>query len=272
MNYSKISTFKTDFRIKYLMINKYNVASYGAGSKKLVIFAPISPQWNGIADIRETFERYAEKYSIDYVDTLSIIYNCKTINDAVLSFKNYVCKYYQNVEAIIGFAFGGTLLQHIVDVEFLKECKLIFISSPTYADNDLINKLEGVIALLQKNKLLEAINLVEMLVQPENVINVKMLSNIDFIKDKVQSRMRLLHGYKLMIRANASNKIKLINKDVLAIMGENSQLATANNVLLPNQQIKVIPKVGMRVFESNSELIYPILDELLLKESTYAKK
>lgn len=240
--------------------------NYGTGSKKLVIFAPISPQWNGIADVREKFERYTQVYSIYYVDTLSITENCMTITDAKLRFKNYLGRYCQDAAAIMGFAFGGTLLQHIVGDKLLKQCKLAFISSPTYANDELISKLQTVIALLQKDQLLEALNVVEHLVQPENCINNTNLVNIDFIKNTVQAQKRLLQGYSLMIQANATDEIKAIHQESVAIIGAFSQLATLNNVLMPSQQIKVIPHAGMRVLESDPERIYPILDELLLKD------
>lgn len=247
---------------------QYNVNHFGQGKKKLLIFAPILPQWNPSTDIEKTFHHYTQDYSIEHIDTLSVTMGSKSISEALLKFKDYFVQHCANADVLIGFAFGGTLLQHIADI-IPRHCKLVLISAPTYADNNLVKKLESVLSLLSNNQLLEAINLVELLVQPRGQVTHTGLTNIECILNVANAKERLLHGYGLMIQTDARNTVNIGSHQSLAIIGEHSQLATLDNVLLSSKRIRVVPNAGMRVLDSNPELIHSILDQFLLGESIH---
>ena len=243
-----------------------NVDYYGIGDKKLVIFSPICCQWNGIIDIEEKFKKYSREYTIFYVDSLSIVANSLSMIEATIKFRNYIKNYCYDAYAMIGISFGGTLLQHIADEKLLINQVIVLISAPTYADANLRNKLLLIIKLLDDNNLLEALRSLEFLVQPENAIHDIVIDDVNFIKDIHQAKKRLLEGFNLMLQADAGDKVKLLSEAAAAIIGEQSQLATLQNVLLSKQQINVIPNAGMRILDDKPDLIYQILDKLLLNQ------
>lgn len=228
--------------------------------KKIITIGPVSAQPEDIASIANTLSFLDEDYTIDYLDSLSIMQNVP--NKAYYQlWEQKLAPYIDNYDAFFGFSFGGVIIQQCFSLFAKVHKPIILFSTPTFADNTLTEKLGKVISLCQEKKLEEALYA---LYQPVFYPN-KMPPLLTVAPPyKKQAYERLIFGLTRVLNTDATAILQENKVAHLHLIGDNSNLVNSKNVIAPNNgRLIIVPHSSMRMLQDNRLFCQKIILEAL---------
>jgi len=234
-----------------------NAIKFGQGKAKAIILSPIQAEALNIEGIENTLNFLAQDYQMEYIDSLQWINQAKTIEAYISLFKQKIYHLLNEANLIIGFSFGGTLLQYILPELDNISAKLILISSPSLIDKSLHKKLSHIRELLLLGHSKEAVNYLNgFIFNQDNNPEEKELNQLGI--------NRLLEGFRLILEADAKNHIKLSKKKYLHLCGDSSTLVNINHIITnKNALIASVPHAKMRVLQDNPNYSQKIIKNYL---------
>ena len=215
--------------------------------KKILVIAPVLPHEADIESIAKSLAFLYEDYHIDFIDPLTIMQDLP--NDAYYKlWEQEIGKKVATYDIFFGFSFGGVILQQCFSLFSTINKTIVLFSTPTRADSALTEKLGNVIKLCQENKVNEAlVMLYNDVYYPDNPPAPFPEHPHDAIAAK-----RLVFGLTRVLETDSTKIVQEARVKHLHLMGENSQLVNAKNVIAPLcGSLVIVPCAGMRVLEAN---------------------
>ena len=230
-----------------------------SNKRKAIIVSSISPQNIPSIDIK-TFFIETEIDHLDYLDVIDFIDNCYSFSEAVTKFNSWIQDKYNDYDIFLGFAFGGVLLQHALNL--LPNKKIILVSSPGRMEGNLQLKLSSLVDLLNKGKLLDALYKLHEFVKYDQA-----KSNMDecLICYPLEQHTikRLLKGFNMILDMEIATYTSSSN--VINIVGNKSNLVTNYDVNPSFGKTFKIPNAGMRVLEHNPNAVKDVINNFILE-------
>ncbi|WP_118987871.1 alpha/beta hydrolase [Photorhabdus sp. CRCIA-P01] len=236
----------------------------GCFSLEAVILAPVMPLWDH-GDFCTPLRILLQKvgYQVSIIDTLSLI-NSSDPDYAINIIESELNQRFSQPYLLIGFAMSGTLVQLLAS-RLKNLTGVISVSGPGYADSLLTNRLEQLIALLNRNQLDEAISVLHDFVIPEGGTPLpKMTAVPDHLRNSARERM--IVGFSLLLQLDARTILCNYKGKFLSIVGECSQLATECNQVVstnPTHCFVVVDGAGMRPWEDKPSFINNVINDWL---------
>lgn len=231
--------------------------------KKILTFGPVSAHPDDIKSIAATLTFLHESYTIDYIDSLSIMEEIPNADYYPL-WEQKLASCYDDYDAFMGFSFGGVILQQCFSLVQASPKPIILFSTPTFADRSLTQKLGKVIHLCQENKLEAALSA---LYQPVFYpYPAPPLSSAGL--DKTQAYKRLISGLTRVLNTDSTSILQNNQVPHVHLIGEYSDLVNTKNVIAArNGQLVIVPQSSMRVLQDNPAYCQKVILETL-REST----
>lgn len=231
-------------------MNKINV---GFGQAKALVLSPILADWEEAKSVIANLDFLFDRYNLIMYDSLSFIKKdyAGQLSKYLNIWESFLVNCLDDVDLVIGFSFGGTLLQHLLNKLPLKNKKIIFMSSPAFVTDDLRKKLDEFLSLVEMQAIEQLLARLSFYSSPKSPQS-KYILPLD--SDQEEMLLRLKHGFSLISQADARNIIASVLMDYLHIYGEESLLAGSNNIEVSPGAMKIgIPNSGIRVLNENKE-------------------
>ncbi|MGC1182147.1 hypothetical protein [Legionella sp.] len=227
--------------------------------KKIITIGPVSAQSEDIEFIASSLSFLSTDYTIDYLDSLSIMEELP--NKAYYKlWEQKLAACIEEYDAFFGFAFGGVIIQQCFPL-FTKVYKpIILFSTPTFANNQLTKQLNQVISLCRENKLQEALKTLYHFVFYPN----QMPLSSSKLRHKTQACKRLIFGLTRVLSTDSTEILKKNKVNHTHLIGEYSNLVNTGNVIkAKNGRLIVVPKASMRILQDNLLFCQKIILEAL---------
>lgn len=229
--------------------------NFGNGKPKFLIISAITPLCIIPNDTINFFSKYYSD-SFDYIDIMNFLGQSKNLKEAVLQFSTWFLEQQGKYDCIIGFSFGGVILQYILNI--ISNEKIILISSPTIMSGELQSKLLSLKNLLVKNQILKALQELQQYVS----LNSHIVTNTCYTQqDLIIVKDRMLKGFNMILDMEENSVLGL--KYIISIVGEKSNLVTIEDICLPPSNNYIVPQSGMRVLEDNPNAVRQIIDNFI---------
>lgn len=219
------------------------------------------PQESNIAEFAEALSFLHENYQIDFIDPLVI--PAEVDNKAYYHlWEKEIEKRLDHYDAFFGFAFGGVILEQCFALfADLKKTILLF-STPTFADQLLMERLGTVVHLCKKNQVIEAINyLYDQVFYPNKPPKQYSFSAMD---NEAEAASRLILGLERVLMTDSTSILQESTVKHLHFIGEHSRLVNQANVVAPKKgTLLTVPGAGMRVLQDNPSFCRRVILEQL---------
>ena len=224
--------------------------------KNILVIAPIMPQRSEIESFANTLAFLLPHYNLNVIDPLEIIDISLKNHDYYLAWQHYLSHPHQPYDALIGFSFGGVILQQCFSLFEHQPIPIILFSTPSFADQTLIQTLQQVISLCENNQLEQALDVLYTAVYHPNPSRLQRLKTLN----PTEAADRLINGLNRILATNATRLLKTNTVPHLHFIGEQSNLVNFQNVVAPNVgKLLRVPQAGMRVLEDNLLFCQPIM-------------
>lgn len=229
----------------------------GYGPLQAIAISPIQGDWPKLEDICKSLDFLSEYYQINYIDSLQWLGQAKTINSYVQLFKTDIQDLIKQADLVLGFSFGGSLLQYLLPNLSNTKAKIILLSSPTVIDQELNQKISRIRELLLADKINEAVNYLNSFIFKDYKNSNKNILNQQAIN-------RLLEGFRLILEVDARSSIESSVKPHLHLCGDESLLVNINHIKInKTSSIISIPNAKMRVLQDNPQYCETIIKNYL---------
>ncbi|WP_156851075.1 alpha/beta hydrolase [Bartonella refiksaydamii] len=231
-------------------------------SSHSVILAPVMPVWdkgNFCSPLKNLF--LERGFKVTLLDTLSLFSSNSTIeviSSLIAKFKER----FQEPFVLVGFSMAGTLVQMLA-AQLPNVQAVLAVNAPGYPDKTLQQRLGSVLTLLENGDLSAALETLDSFVQPIGTIEKRVLLEIPD-EQKNLAIERMTRGFKFLLGMDARDEIIKYTGRFLALVGENSQLATVDNQTRSHcmhHEYKIITGAGTRLWEDNPTMTDAIIDE-----------
>jgi pimeloyl-ACP methyl ester carboxylesterase len=232
----------------------------GERSRRAVIFGPVTPSWDGGEFCAPLTQLLLERgYGVAIVDTPALIEGDgdRTPAPAWLdSVAGRLVELASGACLLAGYALGGTLAlkfsRHFPNTE-----RVLCLSGPGFVDATLQSHLARLIEELRARRLGQALSCLAALVAPagsapearhRDTVSVESDAEIE------PACRRMLRGFELLAKLDSREEVAAFGGEVLCMIGELSQLATADNqAIVPGrrQRLMTVPGAGMRLLKDN---------------------
>lgn len=240
---------------------KNSLFSFGNGKPKFLVVSAITPTCI-IPNATIDFFKMASLGNFDYIDIMEFIDTCSTLSEAVDKFQDWITQLSYKYDYLVGISFGGVILQKLLHI--LKQEKIILIASPNKMEGILKSKISYLADLLLENKTLKSVlELQKYVVQPSNFIKDQITSNTYSAEELQLIHQRCSKGYKMILDMQPSIFTQDNIKNIIAIIGEKSNLVTKYDITLPANNIYSINQSGMRVLEDSPEISKQIIKNFI---------
>ncbi|WP_286902995.1 alpha/beta hydrolase [Vreelandella sedimenti] len=224
--------------------------TYGSGTHTAVVMAPVMPTWDQGLFFQPLVSRLVlADFSVITFDTLSLLPQENESLDQFSDRWQKVLLPLGSIDLLAGVALGGAVVQSLLSKSLRAQVAMaLLISSPSWADDVLNTRLGHLADLAAKGDLLEALQLLDRLVQPANQIVAHPPQFIDDQTVKLQAE-RLHRGFSLLFNLDLKGALDAYSAPLLSIYGGVSQLVRKVNVQIneqKNQYLLEIPNGGMR--------------------------
>jgi pimeloyl-ACP methyl ester carboxylesterase len=232
----------------------------GDRSQRAVIFGPVTPTWDRGDFCEPLTELLIDRgYGVAIVDTPALF---EGDGDRALSaawldaVAGRLAEFTSEPCLLAGYALGGTLAlkfaRHFQNVE-----RVLCLSGPGFVDTELQRHLARLIDALKARNLAEALHCLASLVAPagsapesrhRDALGAESGAEIEAIC------RRMLRGFQLLAKLDSREEAAAYDGEVLCMVGELSQLATAGNqAIVPGRRRRlcVVPGAGMRLLKDN---------------------
>lgn len=229
--------------------------------KKIIVFSPALGSYDEMLPIVNKLSVLNKNFQVDYVDSLE---NVSTVYNDDEYFEKWNLKIesmINNYDIFFGFSLGGVILQKCLKLFSDTNKKLVLFSTPSFCDENLYQKLNEVIELINEKSVecgMEKLN--EFVLHP-----YKSNSSAHFY-DRDNTKKRLLLGLKYVRDADSRSFLKKSKINYLHFIGEESGLVNIHNVIKPVCcQLEIVPKAGMRVLQNNQKYCVDKINKFLLR-------
>lgn len=223
---------------------------YGSGTRTAVVMAPVMPTWDQGLFFQPMINLLVQAgFSVIMFDTLSLLPQENESLDQFSDRWQKVLLPLGSIDLLAGVALGGAVVQSLLNKSLRPQVAMaLLISSPARADDVLNTRLGHLADLAAKGDLLEALQLLDRLVQPANQIVATPPLFIEDQTVKLQAE-RLHRGFRLLCNLDLKGALDAYSAPLLSIYGEVSQLVRKVNIQInehKNQYLLEIPNGGMR--------------------------
>ncbi|WP_208434464.1 alpha/beta fold hydrolase [Bartonella taylorii] len=234
----------------------------------IVILSPVMPIWDrGVFCSSFTKLCLAKGFQITLLDTLSLFPNNSSFSHnspiGILSvITEKLEKHFKESSVFVGFSMAGTLVQ-ILAARLPNVRAVLAVNAPGYPDKTLQQRLGSVLTLLENGDLLAALETLNVFMCPREVMKKRVLLEIPD-EQKNLAIERMTRGFKLLLGMDARDEIIKYTGKFLALVGENSQLATVDNQTRSHcmhHEYKIISGAGTRLWEDNPTMTDAVIDE-----------
>jgi hypothetical protein len=216
--------------------------------KKILVIAPILAEWSESRFIEDSLSFLKPFYKLDLIDPLNGLDSSITIEKFFEDWRKKIDALILEYDGFVGFSFGGSILQNSFDLLEKGKKALVLLSTPTFADPLIFERLNTVINLIENDSVASGIKqLNEYVFYPHEIPNYT-----DELSNNPQTSLRLTKGFKLILGIDSRYTLNKTNLSYLHLIGEKSQLVNINNITVsPSCQLHIVPNAGMRVLQNN---------------------
>lgn len=231
-----------------------------------VVLAPVMPRWDHGAFFHQVTEPLlASGHRITLYDTLSLLRDGDDLKALVDSWARHLAPHGDSAygpssaaapDVLAGNALGGAVVQALLTHEWTHHAKVLLLSAPTVADDELNTKLERIAAAVDAQGLPSALRLLEEAVrgpgrQPDAVPLPRTGPDDGqpgFAEEELAGR-RLSAGLRLLHDADVREPVRDFPGALLHVYGEQSRLVRRGHLATgsrPRHHLTGIPQAGMR--------------------------
>ena len=231
-----------------------------------VVLAPVMPRWDHGAFFHQVTEPLlASGHRITLYDTLSLLRDGDDLKALADSWARHLTPHGDGAygpasapapDVLAGNALGGAVVQALLTHEWTHHAKVLLLSAPTVADDELNTKLERIAAAVGAQGLPSALRLLEEAVRgPGRQPDVAPLSRTGpddgqpgFAEEELAGR-RLSAGLRLLHDADVREPVRDFPGALLHVYGEQSRLVQRGHLATgsrPRHHLTGIPQAGMR--------------------------
>ncbi|MEU1532512.1 hypothetical protein [Streptomyces fagopyri] len=231
-----------------------------------VVLAPVMPRW----DHGSFFHRVAGPllttgHRVTVYDTLSLLCDGDDLKALADRWARHLAPHGDGAhgpssvtapDLLVGNALGGAVVQALLAHEWTRHARVLLLSGPTVADDELDTKLERIAAAVEAQGLSSALRLLDEAVRgpgprpgattpPRAVPDAGQPGRPD---DELAGR-RLSAGLRLLHEADVRGPVRDFAGDLLHVYGEESLLVQRRHLVTgagPRHQLVGVPRAGMR--------------------------
>ncbi|MFC6065115.1 alpha/beta fold hydrolase [Streptomyces ochraceiscleroticus] len=222
-----------------------------------VVLGPVMARWDNGAFFRQVAEPLlASGHRVTIHDTLSLL---RDGDDLKALAGRWAHRLEQDAapDVLAGNALGGAIVQTLLDREWTHHAKVLLLSGPTLADDELNAKLERIAAAVDAEGLAAALCLLEEVVRgPGTVTHPKPEPEAPRLDEELAGR-RLATGLRLLHDADAREPVRAFPGPLLHVYGEQSLLVQRHHLATgpgPTHHCAGIPRAGMRPHADRPDL------------------
>lgn len=237
-----------------MKLNHAEVVSCSFGDplseRNAFILAPVMPAWDQGAFFRGPVESLlATGHHVTIYDTLSLLEHGDDFGALVTRWAQHFRTQSVVPDVLMGNALGGAVVQALLCQSFCQNARVVIVSGPTVADEELDLKLERIASTAAggPTRLSAAMRLLAEVVQGPSAPNH--VSPAPRIDDPTEGARRLSAGLRLLKGVDTSNSVLSFAGPLLHLFGEQSLLVGRQHLGIgPHRQHKFapIPRAGMR--------------------------
>lgn len=234
------------------MNNDIYTVYVGHGGIKVLVLSQILPTWHESQEFfNSCFSELKNECTFQIVDSLSFVSNSNSLEEYAKLFEEILIN--SEAQVVIGFSFGGVILQHLSKESLSSITKVIFISTPVGLSKDLEEKLQLFVDYLKEDKTNEALLLLNSYLHSEEVS----LTDVSIsLQNMVDIKMRLLIGFGLLLNHRLSTKTWDIDSPILSFYGKDSKLVSiADSLNAKGICNYLVDNAGMRVLTDQKTLV-----------------
>ncbi|MFG2423389.1 hypothetical protein ACGFWD_30630 [Streptomyces sp. NPDC048448] len=231
-----------------------------------VVLSPVMPRW----DHGSFFHQVAEPlltsgHRITVYDTLSLLRDGDDLKALVDRWGRHLAPHADGAygpsaavapDLLVGNALGGAVVQALLTHEWTHHAKVLLLSGPTVADDELDTKLERIAAAVQAQGLPSALRLLEEAVrgpgrQPGATTLPRTEPDAGQPTDSEEelAGRRLSAGLRLLHAADVRDPVRDFPGALLHVYGERSLLVQREHLATgprPRHHLTGVPQAGMR--------------------------
>ncbi|MGW8399485.1 alpha/beta fold hydrolase [Streptomyces lydicus] len=222
-----------------------------------VVLAPVMPRWDQGAFFREVAEPLLDRgHRITVHDTLSLLREGDDLKALVDRWAAHLATGPDRPDLLAGNALGGAVVQALLTHEWTHRAKVVLLSGPTVADDELNTKLERIAAAVGTDGLSTALHLLEDVVrgpdrEPGTVPRQRPepAAAPGPTPDEAVAGWRLSTGLRLLYDADVRGPVRDFPGPLLHLYGEQSLLVQRKHLATgphPRHHLVGIPQAGMR--------------------------
>jgi len=214
------------------------------------MFTPVTASWDEGASLRSAISPLiAAGYRVDIFDTLSMLRRGDGFHGLVDRWARYLASGSTVPDLLAGNALGGALVQSLLEREWTHRAKVLLISGPTIANEELNSKLEHVasIAAQGAKSLEEALDALEEFVR--GPLGTGTSRPRVPVGDAELAAWRISTGLRLLRDIDTSQAVRAFPGPLAHIYGEQSLLVQQQHVAIgrySHHHELAVPLAGMR--------------------------
>ncbi|RUQ90061.1 hypothetical protein [Legionella septentrionalis] len=215
--------------------------------KRILVIAPVLAQSTDIKAIANSLAFLAGEYELDYIDPLSQ-YRDASPAEFYLQWQKKLSEAINSYEVFLGFSFGGVILQQCFPIFASAQKTIMLFSTPSFADETLVQKLGEVIRLCKENQVQAA------LLQLHHYVACKPGPANFKLDDSSAAARRLILGLERVLSSDSRAILHTTEVRYWHFIGAQSNLVNLQNVVVAKRgRLCVIPNAGMRVLQDNPQ-------------------
>ncbi|UQA92424.1 alpha/beta fold hydrolase [Streptomyces halobius] len=216
-----------------------------------VVLAPVMPRWDQGAFFRRTAEPLlASGHRITVHDTLSLLREGDDLKALADRWAGHLASAADAPDVLAGNALGGAVVQALLTHEWTHRARVLLLSGPTVADEELNTKLERIASAVGAQGLSTALRLLEEAVRgPATPAHNGTKSPQPPCPDEGLAGRRLSTGLRLLHDADVRQPVRDFPGPLLHLYGQRSLLVQRKHLATgpgPQHHLVGIPQAGMR--------------------------
>ncbi|KPI04351.1 hypothetical protein OK074_4668 [Actinobacteria bacterium OK074] len=232
----------------------------GRAQRTAIVLAPVMARWDGGAFFtRVTEPLLSSGHRVTVYDTLSLLRDGDDLAALTARWARVLVAD-GPVDLLVGNALGGAVVQALLAHEWTHRARVLLLSGPTVADEELNAKLERIASAVASHGLTTALGLLEAVVRrPEPKASEPKSAVADAADqepaDQEPAGHRLATGLRLLRDVDARRAVQDFPGRLLHLYGTESRLVRRHHLVAgPRHQCVGIPRSGMRPHADRPDL------------------
>lgn len=235
-----------------------------ASGPTAVVMAPMMAAWDHGAFCGPLTELLLVRgFHITVYDTMSLARHCADLPEAALRWSEILASRHSRIDLAVGQAYGGALLQYLLDGVLAKCPRFLGISAPTYCDDALRAGLGDVLRQLRDCGPEAALQSLEWRVLAEGSVVVPPVPE----QAPAETVARLTPGLSHLCAADARRSVAAYRGRALWLCGDASRLVRAGNIApaphYAGQRVASLPGCGMRPLNDARDTALALIEDFL---------